>query len=90
MTEHALIMCREPGRHSTLDKGHEDDKSCTASPLPRGASLVVSEEGEVWGWAVLVSHWWARSRPKSVAGVSSGPSASGPEQPVPGSWELGS
>ena len=24
MTEHALIMCREPGRHSTLDKGHED------------------------------------------------------------------
>ena len=20
MTEHALIMCREPGRHSTLDK----------------------------------------------------------------------
>ena len=34
------------------------DKSCTASPLPRGASLVVSEEGEVWGWAVLVSHWW--------------------------------
>ena len=24
MTEHALIMCREPGRHSTLDKGHEE------------------------------------------------------------------
>ena len=23
MTEHALIMCREPGRHSTVDKGHE-------------------------------------------------------------------
>ena len=22
MTEHALIMCREPGRPSTLDKGH--------------------------------------------------------------------
>ena len=21
MTEHALILCREPGRHSTLDKG---------------------------------------------------------------------
>ena len=24
MTEHALILCREPGRHSTLDKGHEE------------------------------------------------------------------
>ena len=25
MTEHALILCREPGRHSTLDKGHEEE-----------------------------------------------------------------
>ena len=25
MTEHALIMCQEPGRHSTLDKGHEEE-----------------------------------------------------------------
>ena len=27
MTENALIMCREPGRHSTLDKGHEEGGS---------------------------------------------------------------
>ena len=24
MTEHALILCREPGRHSTLNKGYEE------------------------------------------------------------------
>ena len=27
VTEHALIMCREPGRHSNLDKGHEEGGS---------------------------------------------------------------
>ena len=31
MTEHALIMCREPGRHSTLDKGHEEGGSAYAN-----------------------------------------------------------
>src|SRR5574340_690467 len=30
MTEHALILCREPGRHSTLDKGHEEGGSAYA------------------------------------------------------------
>ena len=30
MTEHALIMCREPGRHFTLDKGHEEGGSAYA------------------------------------------------------------
>ena len=29
MTEHALILCREPGRHSTLDKGHEEGEIYT-------------------------------------------------------------
>ena len=33
MTEHALIMCREPGRHSTLDKGHEEGGSAYANAL---------------------------------------------------------
>src|SRR5574340_553217 len=36
MTEHALIMCREPGRHSTLDKGHEEGGSAYANA---GSSL---------------------------------------------------
>ena len=42
MTEHARILCREPGRHSTLDKGHEEGGSAGASqgghavPLSRG------------------------------------------------------
>ena len=31
MTEHALILCREPGRHSTLDKGHEEGGSAYAN-----------------------------------------------------------
>ena len=31
MTEHALIMCREPRRHSTLDKGHEEGGSAYAN-----------------------------------------------------------
>src|SRR5574341_359534 len=34
MTEHALIMCREPGRHSTLDKGHEEGGSAYANAGP--------------------------------------------------------
>ena len=38
MTEHALIMCREPGRHSTLDKGHEEGGSANANA---GSSLRV-------------------------------------------------
>ena len=36
MTEHALIMCGEPGRHSTLDKGHEEGGSAYANA---GSSL---------------------------------------------------
>src|SRR5574340_702674 len=36
MTEHALILCREPGRHSTLDKGHEEGGSAFANA---GSSL---------------------------------------------------
>ena len=36
MTEHALILCREPGRHSTLDKGHEEGGSAYANA---GSSL---------------------------------------------------
>ena len=36
VTEHALIMCREPGRHSTLDKGHEEGGSAYANA---GSSL---------------------------------------------------
>ena len=36
MTEHALIMCREPGRPSTLDKGHEEGDSAYANA---GSSL---------------------------------------------------
>ena len=36
MTEHALIMCRKPGRHSTLDKGHEEGGSVYANA---GSSL---------------------------------------------------
>ena len=36
MTEHALIMCRETGRHSTLDKGHEEGGSAYANA---GSSL---------------------------------------------------
>ena len=39
MTEHALIMCREPGRHSTLDKGHEEGGSAYANA---GSSLRTS------------------------------------------------
>ena len=39
MTEHALIMCREPGRHSTLDKGHEEGGSAYANA--GGNSMVV-------------------------------------------------
>src|SRR5574340_423665 len=31
VTEHALIMCREPGRPSTLDKGHEEGGSAYAN-----------------------------------------------------------
>src|SRR5574341_945614 len=36
VTEHALILCREPGRHSTLDKGHEEGGSAYANA---GSSL---------------------------------------------------
>ena len=36
MTEHALILCREPGRHSTLVKGHEEGGSAYANA---GSSL---------------------------------------------------
>ena len=36
MPEHALIMCREPERHSTLDKGHEEGGSAYANA---GSSL---------------------------------------------------
>ena len=36
MTEHALIMCREPGRPSTLGKGHEEGGSAYANA---GSSL---------------------------------------------------
>ena len=36
MIEHALIMCREPGRHSTLDKGPEEGGSAYANA---GSSL---------------------------------------------------
>ena len=36
MTVHALILCREPGRHSTLDKGHEEGGSAYANA---GSSL---------------------------------------------------
>src|SRR5574337_1139442 len=36
MTEHAVIMCREPGRPSTLDKGHEEGGSAYANA---GSSL---------------------------------------------------
>ena len=31
----AEIMCREPGRHSTLDKGHEEGGSALANAGPR-------------------------------------------------------
>ena len=56
MTEHALIMCREPGRPSTLDKGHEEGGSAyanagsslrsppgysRASPPPKNQSLLL-------------------------------------------------
>ena len=33
MTEHALIMCWEPRKHSTLDKGHSPQK-CLGSSRP--------------------------------------------------------
>ena len=36
MTEHALIMCREPGRLSTLDKGHEEGGSAYANAGSKG------------------------------------------------------
>src|SRR5574341_946790 len=36
VTEHALIMCREPGRPSTLEKGHEEGGSAYANA---GSSL---------------------------------------------------
>ena len=36
VTEHALIMCREPGRLSTLGKGHEEGGSAYANA---GSSL---------------------------------------------------
>ena len=36
MTEHALIVCREPGRHSSLDKSHEEGGSAYANA---GSSL---------------------------------------------------
>src|SRR5574341_120521 len=36
VTEHALILCREPGRPSTLDKGHEEGGSAYANA---GSSL---------------------------------------------------
>ena len=36
LTERALIKCREPGRHSTLDKGHEEGGSAYANA---GSSL---------------------------------------------------
>ena len=39
VTEHALIMCREPGRHSTLDKGYEEGGSAYANA---GSSLRIS------------------------------------------------
>ena len=41
MTEHALIMCREPGRHSTLDKGHEEG----GSAYPNAGSSLRSPPG---------------------------------------------
>src|SRR5574337_2213253 len=36
VAEHALILCREPGRPSTLDKGHEEGGSAYANA---GSSL---------------------------------------------------
>ena len=36
VTEHALILCREPGRHCTVDKGHEEGGSAYANA---GSSL---------------------------------------------------
>ena len=50
MTEHALIMCREPGRPSTLDKGHEEGVSAYASAglIPGlGRSLGVGNDNTV-------------------------------------------
>ena len=44
MTEHALILCREPGRHSTLDKGHEEGGSA-----PPGSSVHGDSPGKNTG-----------------------------------------
>ena len=42
MTEHALIMCQEPGRPSTLDKGHEEGGSAYANAGSSLEMLVVA------------------------------------------------
>ena len=42
MTEHALIMCREPGRHSTLDKGHEEGGSALRDMLVTSLKMELS------------------------------------------------
>ena len=41
MTEHAVIMCREPGRHATLDKGHEEGEGWRSR-----RALLGEQEGE--------------------------------------------
>ena len=70
MTEHALIMCRETGRHSTLDKGHEEGArssvdghlGCFHVPAIVSSAAVnfgVHVSFLSYGFLRVYAQWWA-------------------------------